>query len=94
MDLEKVLKELESGEALLIDVREQSEWNEDHLKNAILHPISQLTESASEIPTDIKIYTHCRRGGRAQEAAKFLQTTHKEVIPLKYTFEELKKAGL
>lgn len=94
MDLEHIREELQKGKALLIDVREPSEWNEDHLEYSILFPMSQLAEIADTIPKDIPVYTHCRRGGRAQDAAVFLKKTHKNVTPLKYTFEDLKKAGL
>lgn len=93
-NLEDIRQELESGNAFLIDVREQDEWDEDHLKHAQLHPLSTLNPHTlpKNLDEDKKIYIHCRRGGRAVEAATFFKGTYKEVIPLKCDFETLKKA--
>ena len=96
VDLQKVKKELESGSAVLIDVREQDEWNTDHLRHSQLIPLTKLDEEGvpSHLPHDKTIYTHCKRGGRAQTAAAMLKEKYENVTALKYPFEELKKAGL
>lgn len=96
MDLNQVRQELEQGKAVLVDVREQEEWDKDHLKHATLHPLSRLNEGdiPQNLPKDKMIYTHCRKGGRAQQAAQILQDYYPEVQPLKFEFEELKKQGL
>lgn len=92
MDLEQVRKELERNQAILLDVREQNEWNQDHLPQSQLIPLSDLEEGLiPDLPKDKIIYTHCRKGGRAQIAATILKETYTDVVPLKCTFEELKK---
>lgn len=96
MDLNQVRQELEKNEAILIDVREKDEWEKENLKSARLLPLSQLESQGipMDLPQNQPIYTHCRRGGRAEKAADLLRKKYPQVIPLKYAFEELKKAKI
>ncbi len=94
MDFQKILKELEEGTAILVDVREPIEWEEDHLVHSQLCPLTRLVELAGQLDKDKKIYVHCRRGGRAKEAAEYLKPLFGDVEALKCPFEELKEAGL
>lgn len=77
-DYQKILKELRGGRAQLIDIREQSEWEQNRFKCAIHIPLSELSRGVGvEILKDIKqsnkkIYLHCRSGNRAREAQKIL----------------------
>lgn len=91
MDLNRVLKEIEEEKAILIDVREEGEWEEDHLLQSELYPLSSLPEKYTDLPRDVIIYTHCMRGMRAQQAAAFLKNHgYEKSIPLKFTYEQLK----
>jgi len=94
MDFQAILKEIEEKRAVLIDVREPFEWEEDHLIHSQLFPINELADHLKDLPRDRKIYTHCQRGYRAKNAAEYLKREHFEAEPLKCSFEELKEAGL
>ena len=59
---------------LLIDVREESEWNEVHIPGALLIPISQFVARQSEIPEGRALIMQCRSGGRSSQAALALRT--------------------
>ena len=67
----QTLKEwIDNDEAIIIDVREIEEYNEAHIKGAILIPVG--TCSASSVPhnPNKKIVFHCKagiRGGKACE---------------------------
>jgi rhodanese-related sulfurtransferase len=93
MDLEKVKRDLENDEAILLDVREQEEWDEEHLPSARLLPLSTLEKGymPDDLPNGKMIYTHCRRGFRAKQAAQILRDRGFQATPLKPTFEELLK---
>jgi phage shock protein E len=93
MDLNQLREELKTKKAILLDVREKKEWDEGHLKDAQHFPISALNEEniPDHFPQDKIIYTHCKKGGRAQQAANILKKKYKHVNPLKHTFEELKQ---
>jgi len=94
-----VQRRIADGEAVLVDVREQSEWDEGHVAGAILLPISQLREGidpdalAEQLPNDKIIYTHCRAGRRATAACDLLKDVGYNVRALKPGYQELIDAG-
>lgn len=49
----------EEGNALIIDVRSQSEYLEGHIEGAISLPLSELADRYSELPADRLIYLYC-----------------------------------
>lgn len=58
---------------LLVDVREDDEYAEGHLPNAISIPLSVLQDRYSEIDSSGKpIVLVCARGGRSAKAAEFI----------------------
>ena len=98
--LDDVRKGLKDGTAVLIDVREQAEWDEGHFENAMLVPRSELLKIAGEkkkvaekLPLDKIVYTHCRRGGRAAKVAQELKEHGLDIRPLPQGFEQLLTEG-
>lgn len=85
--------------ALLVDVRERSEWDSGHISGAILLPLSELRKGnsaealAKRIPKDRVIYTHCAVGVRSCAAADILLKHGYDVRPLKPGYKELISAG-
>ena len=73
--------ELFSAGSFLLDVREQSEWNDAHIDGAVLIPLGQLATRMSEVPDDKTVLVICRSGNRSAEArdqlrkAGYAQTT-------------------
>ena len=59
--------------AVLIDVREQEEFNEVNL-SGVLIPMSEIQDRFSEIPKEGTVYVHCRSGKRSRTAIEFLKT--------------------
>jgi len=97
--LAAVKENVEAGKAIIVDVREQNEWDAGHLKGAVLLPQSklkdqaQLPEMLKLLPKDKIIYTHCRAGGRALACGDILKKQGYDVRPLKPGFETLVEAG-
>jgi rhodanese-related sulfurtransferase len=97
--LETVRKNLKEQKAVLLDVREQAEWDRGHLAEATLVPLGTLKkdESAAEIlksvPTDKIVYTHCAAGVRVIAAGEILKTRGYDVRPLSAGYDELVKQG-
>lgn len=97
--LDKVKQQLVDEKAVLIDVREPSEWEDGHLKDARLLSLSRLRkgvpteELTKTLPKGKVVYAHCRSGGRCLEAADKLKALGYEVRPLKPGYQELLKAG-
>jgi rhodanese-related sulfurtransferase len=61
-----------SGEAVLLDVREPSEWQAGHAPQARHLRLSQLGKHLGELPADRPIVTVCRSGRRSAMAANTL----------------------
>ena len=97
--LDVVKKRIAEGSAVLIDVREISEWDEGHLSDAILVPLSTLKDASTQaaamakIPKDKTIYIHCRSGGRVLQCAEILAGKNYDLRPLKAGFTGLADAG-
>lgn len=70
----KAIEEVRNGEAVLLDVRRDDEWEERHAAPA-MHFASERIAAGEmpDIPTDKKIYTYCKSGGRAGQSASVLQ---------------------
>lgn len=60
-------------DAVLIDVREQSEYIEVRAPEATLIPLSQFLQRYTEIPRDREVLLVCHSGNRSQQAAMFLR---------------------
>ena len=97
--LTKVKKSLADGKALLLDVREENEWNSSHLQEAKLLPLSvirsgKLTDKQKKfLPKDKPVYCHCRSGGRVLVVSKILRAKGYDIRPLRSGFTALVKAG-
>jgi len=84
--------------AVLVDVREQDEWNAGHVKGAIFLPLSSLQDGISKeeqkkLPQDKVVYLHCAVGFRAKIAASLLKKYNDKVQPLPQGYEELIESG-
>jgi rhodanese-related sulfurtransferase len=60
------------SEFVLIDVREQHEYDEANL-GGILIPLGTVLDRANEIPKDLPVVIHCRSGMRSATAIRELE---------------------
>ncbi len=97
--LDEVKQAVAAGTAVLIDVREQAEWDAGHVKGAVLLPLSRIRdgvpaeELAKLVPAGKRVYLHCGRGGRCLTAAELLTLAGRDLRPLKAGYNDLVKAG-
>lgn len=96
---EQVKKAVADGKAVLLDVREKVEWDNGHLKDAKLLPLSALKgdlkaeDVAKVAPKDRIVYCHCASGIRSLKAADALKKLGYDVRALKQGYADLLKAG-
>jgi rhodanese-related sulfurtransferase len=71
IDLEptEVLERIRAGRMVLVDVREQYEWDAGHVPGATHHEIERLAWRAPTIPRDVQVAFMCRGGVRGGMAA-------------------------
>jgi rhodanese-related sulfurtransferase len=62
----------ELDDPFLLDVREQDEYDAGHAPGVVLHPLRELPEHASDLPTDRTVLCICRSGIRSATATEFL----------------------
>lgn len=72
IDASTLKRWLDSGEALLIDVREPAEYAAEHIKGATLVPLASVTAGSLPTVPGCKIVTQCRKGGRGGNACQKL----------------------
>ena len=65
----------DGGKFLLLDCREQDEYDLVHIKGARLLPMSELEARAAELDPyrDHHIVAHCHHGGRSLKVASWLR---------------------
>ena len=95
--LAQVKSGVAAGSAVLLDVREQEEWDAGHLKSASLAPLSALGKTGAvmpaTLPKDKPIYIHCKAGGRCLKAAEILKANGYDARPLAAGYGQLVKEG-
>lgn len=68
--------------ALLLDVREQDEWDAGHAPGALHVPLGELSARVDELPKDRPIVAVCRMGGRSEKATIALRNSGYDVVNL------------
>lgn len=69
---ERVQSMARSGQALIIDVREASEYRAGHIPRAKHISLGQLVHRLREVPKDKTVVVVCRSGSRSSRAAELL----------------------
>lgn len=61
-------------DTVLLDVREQDEWDAGHAIEAVHIPLAELPDRVGELPdaADGPVYVVCRSGRRSERAAQYL----------------------
>jgi phage shock protein E len=97
--LETIKKNLAAKKAILVDVREKDEWDDGHLKQASLMPLSEIPAKASgkmlekQFPKGTILYLHCASGRRCLKAADILQKNGYDARALSDGYQALLKKG-
>lgn len=65
--------------AILIDVRNQYEYETNHINGAINLPLPQIRRKKVTVPTDKEIILYCQTGIRSKQAARILRKRHKNL---------------
>jgi hydroxyacylglutathione hydrolase len=63
---------LAAHDAVILDVRNATEWASGHLPSAIHIPLGYLSERLDDVPSDRPVVVHCQGGGRSAIAASLL----------------------
>ena len=73
VDVQTVFDIQGADNVYVLDVREQYEYDEKHIPNVTLLPMSEIQNRLDEIPTDKEVIITCRSGNRSGQVAQFLE---------------------
>ncbi len=73
IDVQTVAEIKDRDDVLVLDVREQWEYDEGHIPNVTLIPMNEIPNRLNEIPTDKEVVVTCRSGNRSGQVADFLR---------------------
>ena len=87
---------IESGEPVVVDVREQDEWDEGHIPGAVHVPRGHLESRIERLAPDTSrpVVVYCSAGNRSAFAAKTLaELGYEDVVSLAGGFTDWKRNG-
>ncbi|GAB5406209.1 MAG: rhodanese-like domain-containing protein [Aureliella sp.] len=75
IDVKETNKLLESGEIVLVDCREESEWETARIEGARLLPMSQWADLGDKLAelSGKRIVVHCHHGGRSMRVTNWMR---------------------
>lgn len=65
---EQAKKKFDSGECVIVDVREAGEYQAEHIPGSVHIPLSFLSKDASKLPKGQQVVLCCKSGVRAKQA--------------------------
>lgn len=93
IDVHETQARVQEG-ALLLDVREQGEYDALRIPGAVLVPLSEFEGRVDELPKDREIAIHCRSGRRSMQAADYLNARGYQAVNVGGGILAWQEAGL
>ncbi|GAA0317075.1 persulfide dioxygenase-sulfurtransferase CstB [Oceanobacillus oncorhynchi subsp. oncorhynchi] len=85
-------KDITGEEKNVLDVRNDSEWNQGHLKQAVHIPHGKLLEREVPFDTNEPVFVHCQSGVRSSIAIGLLEKKgFRNIINVKEGYKDIKK---
>jgi rhodanese-related sulfurtransferase len=79
---------------VLLDVREQDEWDAGHAPQAVHIPLGQLPDRVGELPDDARLIVVCHAGVRSARATAWLIQGGHDAVNLDGGMVDWARAGL
>ncbi|GAJ85407.1 hypothetical protein NBRGN_094_00070 [Nocardia brasiliensis NBRC 14402] len=79
--------------AILLDVREEDEWQLGHAPGAIHIPMVDVPARVDELEFDVDLYVICRQGGRSLQVVEYLTHIGFEAIQVRGGMVAWQQAG-
>jgi rhodanese-related sulfurtransferase len=81
VSLNELKQGLADGSIILVDIREQYEWDAGHIPGATFHPLSAFNPSAlPKADAGKRVVLHCRSGRRTLMALEAAQASGRDDI--------------
>ena len=73
VDVQTAYEIKDNPDVYMIDVREQNEYDESHIPDIHLLPMSTIENRLDEIPSNKTVIVTCRTGNRSSQVTQFLR---------------------
>jgi phage shock protein E len=73
VDAKTVSELMTQDNVVVLDVREQSEYDQGHIPGVTLIPMGQVSDRLDEIPKDQTVIVTCRSGNRSAQVTDYLR---------------------
>lgn len=93
-DIENISVTDVAKEDVVLDVREQDEWDAGHIEGAVHIPLGELPLRLDELDPDTDYRVICLRGGRSAQAAQWLTNQGYSVVNVSGGMDAWADAGL
>jgi rhodanese-related sulfurtransferase len=88
------LAQLKDKNAPVLDVRKASEYNSEHIQQAVNAPLDFINDSMLQVDADTTTYVHCLSGYRSVIFISILQARgYRNLVNVKGGFTALKESG-
>lgn len=81
------------ADLVVLDVREDHEWEAGHVEGAVHVPLAQVPERVGELDPQKRTLVVCHLGGRSARATAYLQQLGHDVINLDGGMDAWQAAG-
>jgi rhodanese-related sulfurtransferase len=82
-----------AGDAVVLDVREDDEWEAGHIAGSTHVPLSELMGRLDEVPGTDPLVVVCRVGARSAQVAAWLRGQGRDAVNLAGGLESWAAAG-
>jgi rhodanese-related sulfurtransferase len=83
-----------NSEVHIVDVRKKSEYDSEHLVEAINAPLDYINDSMKLLSPDTKYYVHCAGGYRSMAFISILKSRgYEHLVDVKGGFKAIKETG-
>jgi rhodanese-related sulfurtransferase len=86
-------EELSAQGAVLLDVRENNEWEAGHAPDAVHIPMGEIPQRLADIPEADRVYVVCRSGGRSARVTAYLNANGWDAINVEGGMNEWAATG-
>ncbi|GAB3311081.1 rhodanese-like domain-containing protein [Epidermidibacterium keratini] len=80
-------------DAVILDVREDDEWEAGHAKGATHIPVAEVPQRLGEVPEADTLYVVCRGGGRSSRVTAWLNDNGFQAVNVAGGMQSWKAAG-
>jgi rhodanese-related sulfurtransferase len=94
IEVKELAHKMIEGDVAILDVRRASEYNSEHIENAINAPLDYLKDSMTKIDKNKTYYVHCRSGYRSMVFVSILKSKgYENLIAITGGMNAMKELG-